>query len=311
MGERSAEAGAPAGRVSSRAVRAVILVNGAAGSADAEAVVAAEGVMRAAGVDVRAVRAPGAGLEAAARAHAAAADVLVAAGGDGTVNAVASACRACDRRLGVLPLGTLNHFAGDLGVPPDPREAAAVIAAGHVRRVDAGSADGRLFLNTLAIGAYPLAVELRESLQERGLGKWPAMGIAVARVAVQAPTFRLRLELDGEPWRGPTPGILVSSGPYDLAGFPPTGRERLDAGVLGVYVLAATTRRAVAALAVHGLAGRVAEAPQVEQREARRLVLSGRRERSLPVALDGEPGTLRLPLTVEILPGALEVLAPA
>src|SRR5690348_16720276 len=93
-------------------------------------------------------------------------ELLVVGGGDGTISAAASALVGTDTRLGILPLGTLNHFARDLGIPTDLDEAAQLIARGHVRRVDVGEMNGRIFINNSAIGLYPLMVVDRD-LQRR------------------------------------------------------------------------------------------------------------------------------------------------
>ncbi|HVG33349.1 MAG TPA: diacylglycerol kinase family protein, partial [Pyrinomonadaceae bacterium] len=99
---------------------------------------------------------------------------VIAGGGDGTINAVASAVVGTDKRLGVLPLGTLNHFAKDLKIPLDLEGAVSNIFDAHVARVDVGEVNGRIFLNNSSLGLYPSIVRQREKQQERlGRGKWP------------------------------------------------------------------------------------------------------------------------------------------
>ena len=116
--------------------------------------------------------------------------MLVAAGGDGTVNAVAAAAIEHDLPLGVLPLGTLNHFARDLDIPPDPEGAVAVLASGEERRVDAARANDGLFLNNASLGLYATIVVQRERLQRRlGSSKWSALLRATA--SAQRDTDRL------------------------------------------------------------------------------------------------------------------------
>lgn len=86
---------------------------------------------------------------------------IIAGGGDGTINAVASTLVGTDRTLGVLPLGTLNHFAKDLSIPLDLEEAARVCVAGHTARVDVGEVNNRIFLNNSSLGLYPSIVRHR------------------------------------------------------------------------------------------------------------------------------------------------------
>ncbi|MDP9258013.1 MAG: diacylglycerol kinase family lipid kinase, partial [Actinomycetota bacterium] len=95
---------------------------------------------------------------------------------DGTVSAVAAALAGTSTPMLVLPAGTLNHFARDLGVPLDPAEAALLVRDGARRQVDVAEVNGRVFVNNSSIGAYPIAVALRERLQDNGArGKWRAM----------------------------------------------------------------------------------------------------------------------------------------
>ena len=107
--------------------------------------------------------------------------MVVAAGGDGTVNAVASALAGSDMPLGIFPLGTFNHFARDIGIPLGPEAAAKVIATGHPKRVDVGEVNDRIFVNNSSLGVYPDIVRERESLRQQGHRKWTAFTIASAR----------------------------------------------------------------------------------------------------------------------------------
>src|SRR5205823_6168512 len=107
-------------------------------------------------------------------------DVLVACGGDGTVNAVAQVAKDRDALLGVLPVGTLNHFAKDLGIYSLP-DAEQALLAGQIRKIDAGRVNGHLFINNSGIGIYPMIVLERERARKAGLPKWPAFAVACVR----------------------------------------------------------------------------------------------------------------------------------
>ena len=137
---------------------------------------------------------------------------LVAAGGDGTVNAVAAAALEHDLVLGVLPLGTLNHFARDLDIPDDLGDAIGVIAAGHDRRVDVATANDRLFLNNASLGLYATIVVDRERQQRRlGRGKWSAL-LRATLVALREPeAFEVAIEADGKAMRRRTPFVFVGN----------------------------------------------------------------------------------------------------
>src|SRR6266496_2220844 len=105
--------------------------------------------------------------------------LLVVGGGDGTIAAAASALVGTKTALCILPLGTLNHFARDLGIPPDADDAAKLIARRTERRVDVAQMNGRTFINNSAIGLYPLMLVDRD-LQRKRLGRSKRLAMIVA-----------------------------------------------------------------------------------------------------------------------------------
>ena len=289
---------------------ALILNRDAGGGAASGQRDAALEALRAAGVEAEAVRVRPDEFTRTAREAARSHDAVVAAGGDGTVSSVAAGLVGGDTPLGVLPLGTLNHFAKDLGVPLDLEEAAAVIAAGNVRRVDVGEVNGRTFVNNSSIGAYPLAVTLRERLQEQhGYGKWLAMARASLTVFKRLPLLTVELRADGEPVELCTPIVFVGNDEYDVTTLPPGRRQRLDDGCLCVCTVRAEARRHLLLLAGRALLGRLHTANDLEARLVGELEVRVDR-RSLPVAVDGEVLRLDTPLRYRTRPGALPVLAP-
>lgn len=187
-------------------------------------------------------------LDAAARR----ATVLGVAGGDGTVSAAAGAAVEHGRPLVVLPVGTLNHFAGEVGVD-DVDAACSALAAGQAVETSVASAGDRLsFLNTFSLGVYPELVQRRER-RERVLGKWPALAVALAEVLGRAqPTH---VEVDGAAQRVWL--LFAGNGRYHPSGFAPSWRERLDEGVLDVRVVDAGAPWARTRLVVAVLTGRL------------------------------------------------------
>src|SRR6266511_603650 len=135
--------------------------------------------------------------------------IVVAGGGDGTINAVASALVGTDTPLGILPLGTLNHFAKDLKIPLDLESAARTIIARRMIRVDVGEVNGRIFLNNSSLGIYPRIVEAREEHRRRGRGKWFALCLAALTVVGRYPLLRVRISVDGHELVRTTPIIFV------------------------------------------------------------------------------------------------------
>jgi diacylglycerol kinase family enzyme len=294
-------------------VRVALIVNRDAGGGAAatrrDELVAA---LRAVGVEADLVEVPPARFTDAAREAAGGYDAVVAAGGDGTVSSVAAGLVGGDTPLGVLPEGTLNHFARDLGVPFEVEGAARIIADGHVREVDVGELNGRTFLNNSSVGAYPLAVAERERLQdEHGHGKWVAMARASLRVLRRLPVMTVQLSVDGALEHVRTPLVFVGNNEYEVQGFPPGGRHALDDGVLCVYTARAESRVHVLWLALRALFGRLEGADGFDARTcAGEVEVSTGHARTLRVALDGEVQRMRAPLRYRVRPRALRVLAP-
>jgi len=235
--------------------------------------------------------------------------VLVAAGGDGTVSAVATEALAHGLPFGVLPAGTLNHFARELGLPLDFDGAVAVVAARRLRAVDVGEVNGAVFLNNASIGLYPQVVAEREYEQRHfARGKWSAMFHAAWHVLRHPEAYEVALELEGREERRRTPAIFVGNNRYAIEGPRMGHRERLDAGVLGVVVMRPRSRFGWCWLALRALCGRLS-AHDVEVHEVPAFRLDARNG-ALPVARDGEAGPLRPPLRFASRPRALHVCVP-
>lgn len=236
--------------------------------------------------------------------------VIVAGGGDGTVNAVASSLIGTEIRLGVLPLGTLNHFAKDLRIPLQLDDAVKTIVAGHAQRIDAGEVNGRIFLNNSSIGVYPELVTARVAEQKRfGIGKWRALLRASVAVLRRYPFVHTRLTVDGQEQDHHTPCVFVGNNQYGTSGFGIGNRQRLDAGVLSVYVVGSPRRLALVGLVLRALVGRLRQARDFESLLATELVIDAPHG-SPRVATDGEVTAMQSPLRYRILPGVLSVLAP-
>jgi YegS/Rv2252/BmrU family lipid kinase len=237
--------------------------------------------------------------------------LIVAAGGDGTVNAIASRLLRRDATLGVLPMGTLNHFARDLGIPPDLDAAVAVIAAGHERRTDVGEVNGKAFLNNSSIGLYPRIVLEREHAQRHlGAGKWPALARATWHALRHPSSFSAVLDVDGHSIERRTPFIFVGNNCYVLEGFGIGKRTCLDGGVLALYVLRPKSTLGLLWLGLRALLGIGSHAGDFDAIEATRFEVRGRHD-EVEVATDGEVASTGTPVCYRILPRALRVLAPA
>ena len=237
------------------------------------------------------------------------AGLLVAGGGDGTINAVAARLLDKDTTYGVLPLGTLNHFARDLGIPFDVEKAVDIIAGGHAITVDVGEVNDRIFLNNSSIGLYPRIVAERENAQKRlGIGKWPALIRATWNALRHPSSFNAVVCVDGQELHRSTPFIFVGNNAYVMEGFGIGKRPRLDAGLLSLYVLRPKTAFGLLSLGFRALFGIGSHVDDFEAFEATDFRVESSRP-SIMVATDGEVNPMRTPVCYRIRPRSLRVLA--
>jgi diacylglycerol kinase family enzyme len=237
-------------------------------------------------------------------------DALMVGGGDGSVRTVASVLAGTDVPLGILPLGTLNHFARDLGLPLDPSQAVAVLAFGALRSVDLGSMNGEIFLNNSSIGLYPFLVLERER-QRRGqhVSKWIAMCAAIPRVLRNLPLFPLSVRVGDLAEACRSPLVFIGNNEYQLALTALGRRQRLDGGELSIYVAKAKSTPELFGLACRVVLG-FSAAGDMRIVKGKSAAIESRRHHLL-VAFDGEVERLRPPLHYEIRPRALRVFASA
>jgi diacylglycerol kinase family enzyme len=238
-------------------------------------------------------------------------DAIVVGGGDGTVRAVAGVAAGSDVPVGILPLGTFNHFARDVGVPLDLRQAVAAIAAGRSRRVDLGEVNGRIFINNSSIGIYPYMVLDRERRRSRdGRWKWTAMVFALFRGLRRFPRRRLIVRAEGLVAGYRTPCLFVGNNEYDLNFLSLGRRQELDAGRLHLYVARPVTKLGFLWFLVRAALGLADRVNDLDEIRAVTAEISARSSR-LPVALDGDVEMLSTPLRYRARPRGLRVIVPA
>jgi diacylglycerol kinase family enzyme len=237
--------------------------------------------------------------------------MIVAGGGDGTVSAVASLLAGTETALGVLPLGTLNHFARDLHLPMQLDQAVAVLSAGCQARIDVGEVNGRPFLNNSSLGLYPGIVRDRERQQRRlGRGKRWAFVWAVITALRRAPFLDVRLVVDGRERSYRTPFVFIGNNSYLMEGFDIGTRESLSQGQLSVYATRRQSRVGLLGLGLRALVSRLRQASDFEARTAQSITVCTRHNH-LPVASDGEVTLMETPLEYRCRPLALRVVVPA
>jgi diacylglycerol kinase family enzyme len=267
--------------------------------------------LAAAGVTSRVELLPGGGIaEQAKRAVDEGAELLIVGGGDGSVSAAAGVLAGTATRLGILPLGTLNHFARDLGLPADMKEAAALIGRGQTRAVDVAEVNGRKFINNSAIGLYPLMVLDRDAQRRRlGRSKRLAMLVAAVRTLARFGHYRLTLTVNDQKARIDTPLLFVGNNDYrlDLGGA--GRRQSIEDGRLSVFVMRKKTRRGFVAASIRALFNRTRADDMVRLDAVERLLVDSRRSH-LTIAVDGEIESTTAPLEYRIRKAALKVIAP-
>ncbi len=235
---------------------------------------------------------------------------IVAGGGDGTVSAVASELIGSEKTLGVLPFGTLNHFAKDLNIPLDLEAAARVIIEGHSAQVDVGEVNGRVFINNSSLGLYPDVVRRREQRQKLGYGKWNSLFRSAFKVLRRYPFLDIRLNTDDKEMITRTPFVFIGNNAYEMESFNIGGRTCLDEGHLSLYMTPRVGRFGLLQLAIRALFGKLNQAKDFVSLCTDEIWIETR-HKQLRVAMDGEVLMLETPLHYRVLPGALRVIVPA
>lgn len=241
--------------------------------------------------------------------------VLVAAGGDGTLNAVAHEAVQHGCVFGVLPQGTFNYFGRTHGIPEDLGDAVRALLGAEVRRVQIGMLNERIFLVNASVGLYPRLLEEREhDKRQFGRARVVALLSAVKTALRRYRNLRITLELDGKVRHLRTPTLFVGNNQLQMeqVGMAPL-EHALGEGRLAAIAPRAVGRLRMLGLLLRGAFGRLGSAEDVEAFAFKRMtvrapLLSGRRR--MKVATDGEVDTMALPLRFQVIEGQLALLVP-
>ena len=237
-------------------------------------------------------------------------DVVAASGGDGTINMVAGLLHGKDIALGVIPAGTLNHFAKDLNIPLTIEDSVRLIASGEFTYVDTASVNGRLFLNNSSIGFYPLAVRKRDVQQSKfRRGKWLSMFYGLFSVFKRFPLYAVRVKTEKETLLFKTPIVFVGNNEYSTELFTIGSRESLSGGKLSLYFARSNTRFKVLKLVLSAFLNRLKESDELELKLVDEVVIESKK-RSLSVSIDGEVEEMKPPLNYKIQRSNLKVITP-
>jgi diacylglycerol kinase family enzyme len=235
--------------------------------------------------------------------------LFVAAGGDGTISTVIQPLVNSQATLGVIPLGTFNHFARDVGIPLDWRAALEAALSGTTRQVDTGRVNERFFVNNLSIGLYPELVARREA-RGRDYPRWKALIYAAIATLRKYPHVTLAIETEYHREVIRTHVFVVSNNSYDLSRIGVEApRPTLEEGRLSVYWLPHVGRIALGRFLARYLAGRVTKTPGFRSFRTVGLRVQSSRKR-LHIGVDGEVVTMPPPLIITMVPRSLLVKVP-
>lgn len=234
---------------------------------------------------------------------------IVAGGGDGTVSCVAGKLANTETQLGVLPMGTLNHFAKDVGIPLNLDAAVRNLFTGQIAKIDVGEVNGRVFVNNSGVGFYPHFVRQREKQEQRGHVKRVAFMLALRSVIRRY--FRLRMKAhmnQAEAFERVTPFLFVGNNRYQTSGPQIGTRPTLDSGRLWVCTAPSSRRRNVVGVALSILGGHETDQELIAFETDELWVEPGTVRVS--VSTDGEVNMMDAPLHYRIRPRALSVVVP-
>lgn len=241
--------------------------------------------------------------------------VVVAAGGDGTIAAVAQQVIDSGCPLGIVPQGTFNYFAREHGIPQDTEAAARLLLEGVAQPVQAGRVNDRLFLVNASLGLYPELLEDREQFKRRfGRSRLVALGAAFATLMGRHPQLKLSIEHGGEERRLRTPTLFVGNNALQMAQLGLPEAQAIEAGSLAAVVVRPVGRLEMLVLMLSGALGRLGEAGNVRRFVFRRITVRPwlrPGHRRVKVAMDGETHWLEPPLVFRTASEPLLLIRPA
>lgn len=243
--------------------------------------------------------------------------IVVAAGGDGTINAVAQATLGSGCAFGVLPQGTFNYFSRTHGIPAGTTEALAVLLAGHRQPAQVGLVGERVFLVNASLGLYPQLLEEREAWKQQfGRSRLVAFGAGLATLLRGHRSLRLRVESQGRERELRTPTLFVGNNSLQLQQLGLPEAEDVEAGHLAAIALRPVGLFKMLGLMWRGAFGRLDDADELIRVSTRELTVHPSRRlgrfgsRRIKVATDGEVTWMHLPLSFRVAPQSLDLLRP-
>lgn len=236
--------------------------------------------------------------------------VVVAAGGDGTLNSVASKLMNTEIPMGILPLGTFNYVARLLNIPLDLLKAAEVVAAGQIRTVHVAQINEHIYLNNASLGLYPLFIQRRE-LYNRRFGRFPlhAYTSALDVLIRDRKELKLELQVDGRKYPVKTPLIFFGNNQLQLAELNLRIAKAAEAGLVAGVVVAKSDKPTLFKILWQLIRGKLDHAPHVYSFSGHQVKIHSR-ARKLTVALDGEIVEMQPPLEISVSKNVLKIMVP-
>jgi diacylglycerol kinase family enzyme len=238
--------------------------------------------------------------------------IVVAAGGDGTINTIVQVVLNSGCPFGVLPQGTFNYFSRTHGIPADTTEATRALLDARVRPVQVGLINDRVFLVNASLGLYPKLLEDREAYKQQfGRHRLVALWAGVVTLLRAHRPLRLHLEHADEVWRMRTSTLVIGNNPLQLQQLGIPEARVVQQGQLAAIAVRPIGPLAMLWLLLRGALGRLADADNVVNFAFERLTIRPYGRRRLKVAMDGEVTWLDTPLLCQVAPQPLQLLVPA
>ena len=239
--------------------------------------------------------------------------LLVAVGGDGTINAVAAAALEQQVPLAVLPQGTFNFFGRTHGIPETTDAGIDVLLHGHLIPAQIARVNDRIFIVNASVGLYPQVLEDREAWKQRfGRSRLVAFFAGLATLLRGYRSLRLQItDANGKARQLRTPTLVVANNALQLELIGIGDAPSIDSGHLVAITLKHVDKLQMIGLMMRGALGKLGDAERVEALGFRQMTVATRgRKQRVKIALDGEIFHIEAPLSFEALPGALQLLVP-
>lgn len=290
--------------------RACIILNPASGRGNGRAAEFDAAVRRFPGTPVRIVPSSARLRETVDRVVSEGFDLVIAAGGDGTISGIAEALVGTGARLGVVPMGTFNYFARSLGIPECLDDALSVALDGDDRPLSVGTVNGRVFVNNASLGAYASVLRVREDVyrswgRSRLAAYW---SVIVAMVTIYRP-LKMRITVDGQVHRLRSPMAFVAISAFQLEQFDLDGTEDVGSGKLALFVARDVGRLHLLWRALRVFFRGARAGKDYVLMTGREIVIETKRHNRL-VAHDGEKERMQGPYRFEVRKDALTVRVP-